>query len=281
MKKDGHTHTEFCPHGSEEDVELYIIEAIKQNFTEYSITEHAPISNDFLKKAAGVQFAIDTAGMRMDDVEAYLSKMDHLKKKYASEIKINVGFELDYLPDHQQWTIDFLSEYGKYMDDSILSVHFLPGNGGYRAIDYSGSDYDQGIVQYYGSFQKAQEVYLQTIIDSVNVDLGPYKPKRIGHITLCQKFQQCFDEPTELSKESHAIIDQLLQKMKVGQYELDFNSAGLYKEFCGETYPPLNILSKAQMQGVSIVFGSDAHKSSDVGRSYTELMPVECLSEKG
>jgi hypothetical protein len=59
MKKDGHTHTEFCPHGSEEDVELYIIEAIKQNFTEYSITEHAPISNDFLKKAAGVQYRHD------------------------------------------------------------------------------------------------------------------------------------------------------------------------------------------------------------------------------
>ena len=107
MKKDGHTHTEFCPHGSEEDVELYIIEAIEQNFTEYSITEHAPISNDFLKKAAGVQFAIDTAGMRMNDVEAYLSKMNRLKKKYASEIKVNVGFELDYLPDHHQWTIDF------------------------------------------------------------------------------------------------------------------------------------------------------------------------------
>ena len=68
--------------------------------------------------------------------------MHDLKKKYKSEIKINVGFEVDYLPGFENWTIDFLNEYGKQIDDSILSLHFQKGEGGFRSIDYSPEDYD-------------------------------------------------------------------------------------------------------------------------------------------
>ena len=185
---------------------------------------------------------------------------------------------MDFLPEYQQWTSDFLNEYGKYMDDSILSVHFLKGNGGDRAIDYSGQDYDEGIVSYYGSFQYAQEIYLQTVIDSVEADLGKYKPKRIGHITLCQKFQKYFDTDTGLSQNSSVLIDFLLKKMSEKQYELDCNMAGLYKELCGVSYPPINIVAKAQHLGIPIVYGSDSHKSNEVGRGYEQytkfLLPV-------
>ncbi len=278
MKKEGHSHTEFCPHGSGEDTELFILEAIKQNFDEYSITEHAPLPKEFLHKAAGAQYAIDTAGIKLSEIEPYLKKMNDLKKKYADQIHINVGFEVDFLPEYQQWTSDFLNEYGKYMDDSILSVHFLKGNGGDRAIDYSGQDYDEGIVSYYGSFQYAQEIYLQTVIDSVEADLGKYKPKRIGHITLCQKFQKYFDTDTSISQNSYLLIDFLLKKMSEKQYELDCNMAGLYKELCGVSYPPRDIVAKAQHLGIPIVYGSDSHKSNEVGRGYEQytnfLLPV-------
>ena len=67
--------------------------------------------------------------MNGNDVETYLRKMHFLKNKYKSEIKINVGFEIDYLPGFEDWTIDFLNEYGKQIDDSILSLHFQKGNG--------------------------------------------------------------------------------------------------------------------------------------------------------
>ncbi len=50
--------------------------------------------------------------------------MHGLKKKYKREIKIHVGFEVDYLPGFEDWTSDFLNEYGKQIDDSILSLHF-------------------------------------------------------------------------------------------------------------------------------------------------------------
>ena len=69
MKKEGHTHTEFCPHGSGEDVELFIQKAIQLGFTEYSITEHNPLPKSFMDQASGAHEAIVTGGINMNDVE--------------------------------------------------------------------------------------------------------------------------------------------------------------------------------------------------------------------
>ncbi len=55
LKQDGHSHTEFCPHGSGEDVELMIQKAIRLGFESYSITEHAPLPPAFAAEYAGLE----------------------------------------------------------------------------------------------------------------------------------------------------------------------------------------------------------------------------------
>ncbi|WP_087974927.1 histidinol-phosphatase HisJ [Oceanobacillus rekensis] len=269
MKRDGHTHTEFCPHGSGEEVELFILKAIELGFTDYSITEHTPLPKGFKDQASGEEDAIITAGMNAGDVDYYLKKMHQLKKKYAKEINIHVGFEVDYITGFEDYTTDFLNEYGKLIDDSILSLHFLQGAGGYRVIDYSPEDYQNGMIHHYGTFQKAQEKYFQTLLQLVDADLGIYKPKRVGHITLCQKFQTFYkDEETHLSAESIVLIDNLLEKVKKNGYELDFNTAGMFKPYCGEPYPPLQIMKKVKEREIPFIYGSDSHHVTDVGRGY-------------
>nr|WP_309101483.1 histidinol-phosphatase HisJ [Fredinandcohnia onubensis] len=281
MKKDGHTHTEFCPHGPGEDVELFIQKAIELGFTEYSITEHNPLPKSFRDQASGAREAIITGGMNVNDVEPYLRKMHELKDKYKSDIKINVGFEVDYLPGFENWTIDFLNEYGKQIDDSILSLHFQNGSGGFRAIDFSPEDFDSGLVQHYGSFQKAQENYFSTYLEMVEADLGFYKPIRMGHLTLCQKFQAYFEsEATSLSDTSLILIDRIIEKVKDRGYEFDFNTAGIFKEYCGETYPSASIINRVKEKGVQFVYGSDSHSSQDVGRGYDAFVQDVDSSKK-
>ncbi|MCO7125373.1 histidinol-phosphatase HisJ [Sporolactobacillus shoreicorticis] len=269
MKWDGHTHSEFCPHGSGEDTELFIRSAIKQGMTDYSITEHAPLPPDFLARCAGAQRAIDTAGIAIHDVEPYLKKMNRLKQKYRSHLNIHVGFEIDYLSDYEDWTRAFLNEYGQYSDNSILSLHFLQGSGGYRAIDYSAEDYLQGIAAFYGSFQFAQEAYFEMMRHMVKADLGIYKPKRIGHMTLCRKFKNYFTkEDTGFSAETERLIDSFLNEVLIGEYMLDYNTSGMFKEWCGEPYPSDECMIKIVQKHIPLVFGSDAHFPKDVGGGY-------------
>ena len=151
----------------------------------------------------------------------------------------------------------------------------MKGTGGYRAIDYSPEDYDHGIVQFYGGFQQAQEHYFRTLLQLAQADLGSFKPKRIGHITLCQKFQKYFkEEDTSLSETSISVIDQLLDHIKQSNGELDFNLAGLFKPYCGEPYPSISIMKKVKEKGISYVYGSDSHSVADVGRGYSVVQNI-------
>ena len=43
IKRDGHIHTPFCPHGSKASLEAYVEEAICLGREEISFTEHFPL----------------------------------------------------------------------------------------------------------------------------------------------------------------------------------------------------------------------------------------------
>ncbi|WP_375178420.1 histidinol-phosphatase HisJ [Enterococcus rotai] len=271
MKRDGHTHTEFCPHGKVEDTEQLIQQAIRLGFKEYSITEHAPLPKGIEKFAGGDPEVWKTASMAMNNVDNYFKRMNRLRKKYASDIIIHIGFELDYFSEFEGWTRDFLAEYGPQTDDGILSVHFLEGEGGLRGIDYSFEEYKTGVVDYLGSFQKTQKSYYQKVLASLEADLGPFKPTRLGHISLCQKFERFFEEPTDYSFENTALVHTLLTRIQQEKYSLDLNTAGFYKQGYQQSYPQVWITKKAIELGIPFVYGSDTHALTDVGQGYERI----------
>ncbi|KGL46713.1 histidinol-phosphatase [Listeria sp. SHR_NRA_18] len=270
MKKwDGHTHTEFCPHGTGDTVEAMIEKAIGLGFTDYSITEHPPMPAVFEAVIANPMEDIATAAIRWDQLDAYFERAHAMKRKYKNQIRIHVGLEVDFLPGFEQDTRALLREYGSQMDDGVLSLHFMPGIDGWRFIDFSAEDFEAGILKHYGSFEAVQKEYYGFIRESLLADLGPAKPTRLGHISLCQKFQRFFaDEDTGLKKATRQQVSELLKDIKARKYQLDWNTAGLYKEFCGETYPPLDVVNEARGLGIELVYGSDAHSLADVGRGY-------------
>lgn len=265
MKIDGHTHTHYCPHGSGDHVELMIQRAIELGFDEYHITEHSPIPSTFKCRLQPLE-VIDSLAMNEEEVDDYIKEMIDLKRKYKDIITVKVGFELDYLPMDTEWTKHFLNEYGSYCDTGILSVHFLEGQNGWRCIDYQAEDTLDGLVNYYGSTEDFQLAYYEIVKQSIIVDLGQNKPKRIGHMTLCNKFKQFLEWEETINVKQNQI--DLLQLMKQERYELDVNTAGLFKPYCRETYPPTDLIEYARQLQIPLVYGSDSHCVEDVGRGY-------------
>ena len=72
MKVDGHTHTELCPHGSGDHLEAMVERAIELGFTDYWVTEHAPLPVNFSDAFGGPLDDIQTASLRIDQVDDYL-----------------------------------------------------------------------------------------------------------------------------------------------------------------------------------------------------------------
>jgi histidinol-phosphatase (PHP family) len=200
---DKHVHTPYCPHGSTDPLESYIEQAIALNYREISFTEHAPLPNNFIDPTPERDSA-----MSLDQIHAYLEELCRLKTYYSSALKVNIGLEVDFIEGYEKETAAFLDEYGPLLDDSILSVHFLRSGEAYYCMDYSVETFEE-MMRVFGGLSKVYKAYFSTLKKSIVTDLGKYKPGRIGHITLVEKFKCKFPNEHDLSNYVLPILDNL------------------------------------------------------------------------
>ena len=267
--KDGHVHTPYCPHGTDDSVTAYIEQAIELGYTEITFTEHAPLPNGFIDPAPDHDSSMDA-----DQLYSYVAELKHCKERYGSKITINIGLEVDYIEGWEQETTLFLNEIGPYLDDSILSVHFLKHLGEWYCLDFSETEFNR-IIERYQTVDSVYKAYFDTLQKSIVYDLGAFKPKRIGHISLITKFQKRF--PSTLNVNTYLLP--ILSLIKKQGYELDVNTAGLYKPLCGDTYPPLSVIQTAKNMGIPLCYGSDAHHPTDLGRGL-DLLKTENVIDR-
>lgn len=261
LKQDKHIHTPFCPHGSQDALQDYVEKAIKSGFTEISFTEHAPLPPGFVDPTPE-----QDSGMKLELLEDYFHAISTIKHQYQNDITILCGLEVDFIEGFEQQTKDFLTTYGSQLDDAILSVHFLRHKNTYTCLDFSAEVFSQFALEV-GSYQAVYDLYYATVEKSILADLGPYRPKRIGHPTLVHKFQLSFEETIDDTKQ----IEHILRLMKTHEWELDVNSAGLSKPDCLEPYPPYEMITFAKSLGVPLVFGSDAHTVKGLHQNFERI----------
>lgn len=260
-KRDGHVHTPFCPHGTSHPLEEYIEKAAAGGITTLTFAEHAPLPEGFTDTVPDKDSA-----MSFSDLEAYLMKLENIKKSYKNDITILTGLEVDYIEKYEKETEQFLTAYGPHLDDSILSTHFLLADGEYTCMDYS-PEFFSSLVFQTGSADAAARLYYETVLLSVKADLGPFKPGRLGHMTLVHKFQRKFP----LKHYPADLVYQILYAVKEQHMELDYNGAGTAKPLCREPYPPEWIIKEALKHQIPLVYGSDAHQPAELFQGVNDL----------
>lgn len=259
MKWDGHTHTPYCYHGSDIAQEIYIDQAIKLGFQRYTLSEHSPLPSDWIDD---IQLYKRLA-MPRDQLSHYIQHARHFKLIYQGRIDVTVGLELDYLPGKVDYTDSILSDTHNDLEDFIFSVHYLPGVGGMRCIDYRVDYFKEHILAYYGTMEKVVDEYYNNVESAIEWVSQYTTRKRIGHINLIEKFKSALPEIDQKQ-----IKDRLLQmiplliKHNVG---LDVNTAGIRVETCGKPYVDDWFLIECKKQNIPCIYGSDAHKPDHLG----------------
>ncbi|MGG3572727.1 histidinol-phosphatase HisJ [Bacillus gobiensis] len=260
IKQDGHIHTPFCPHGSSDPLKAYIEEAINQGFGSITFTEHAPLPEGFNDPVPQKDSA-----MPLSQMELYLKQVSEAKQEYKQQIEIKVGLEVDYINGFEQDITSFLDTYGPQIDDSILSVHFLPANGDFLCMDYDDSTFGE-LISIYGTIENVYEAYYKQVYSSIITPLGRYKPTRIGHIALVKKYVERF--PYIMSERIRNLLLLCLDEISASGMELDFNTSGLRKKLAKTIYLEEWMIEAALQKKIPLIFGSDAHQASDIGYSY-------------
>ncbi|SDJ69831.1 histidinol-phosphatase HisJ [Sediminibacillus albus] len=266
IQGDFHVHSNFCPHGTTDKMEDYVLAAIEKGLQYISFTEHAP-----LPKAFNDPSPAGDSCMNPDLAEDYFREGERLKAKYANQIKVTVGFEVDYLIGYEQETTALLNQWGGYLEDAILSVHMLQTpTDEYVCLDYSPEEFNN-IIKAFGSTDSVYENYYQTLLSAVKADLGPFKPRRIGHITLIEKFHQRFPVQRSFKQE----IQTVLRNMAKYKLEIDVNASGYFKQYCQKSYPGTDIIKEANKLGIPLVPGSDSHERNHLTRGFYRLPALE------
>lgn len=268
IKHDGHIHSPYCPHGTADTFADYCEQAISDGLSGITFTEHAPLPEGFTDPTPEQDSA-----MSYGQLTSYIEDLQAVKSFYKNKLSVLIGLEVDFIEGFEKETTTFLNEVGPKLDDSILSCHFININNEYYCIDYS-PDVFLTCQTLLGSTDAVYKHYYETVKKSVKSDLGSYKPTRIGHITLCQKFKKKYPA-TELHSQD---IISILQLINDHNYSLDYNGAGTLKPLCGVTYPPGDIASLAHQLGIPLIYGSDAHQVKGMAAGVDTLFDTDILS---
>lgn len=247
--RDGHMHSPFCPHGSKDPLEAYVEEAIRLGRKMITFTEHFPLPQDILPPEE-----LRECALTLEEVPLYLSAVEEVKKNYIDKIKINKGFEVDYIEGKEDVIKAYLERFGEEIEDGVLSVHFVRYKGKYYGIDLI--EQFEMLLSEVKNIETIYDLYFDTLLKSIEADLGPYKPKRIGHPSLVRIFNQKY--PCDYDDKGK--FKKILTAVKEREMALDFNVAGMRRPLCKESYPSGRLLQMAKEMQIPFVPGSDSHE---------------------
>jgi histidinol-phosphatase (PHP family) len=239
MRIDLHNHTTLCNHANG-TMEEYIQKAIGLGIDIFGFSEHAPMKN-----------FEDGYRLKLEDKAIYEKNVLDLKMKYAKDIEILLGYEVDFLQG--DYILDEII--GSDVDYIIGSVHYLDDWGFDNPAfikEYEKRDIDTIWQEYF----QANELMAK----SGKFDI-------VGHMDLMKVFRFL------PKKEIKTLALQTLKTIKKANMVLEINSSGFRKPI-KEQYPSQDILEVAYELNIPITFGSDAHSIEQVGLYYEDVVTL-------
>lgn len=237
MRIDLHNHTTRCNH-AKGSMQSYIERAIELGIDIYGFSEHAPMDFDEYYR------------LNFDEMSAYTQDVLRLKEQYKDDIKILLGYEVDYLKGHIDQRV--ISADVDYM---IGSVHFLD-KWGFDNPEFKHEYQNKNIDDIWQEYFNNIEAMAKTNYFDI-----------VGHLDLIKIFNFM---PT---KEIRLIATPALKAIKKANMVLELNTAGLRKP-CQEIYPAPSLLELAYELDIPITFSSDAHAIGQVGFKYDEAVQL-------
>lgn len=258
---DGHVHSALCPHGERDATEARIERAVALGLERMTLAEHAPLPPGVLPPEEAAQLAPDP-----DTFLRYLEEAQALQARFRGVIEVRVGAEVDFVPHRVEATRAWLQRHGDTLDEWILSVHLVPGQGGLREVDGRQQVVERELVTVHGGRESLAAAYLTLVWAAVATDWGPKPPARLGHLTRVHRF--CPDAPVP-----QGLVEEILRVVRGQGMAMDVNTSGLDAEG-GRLEPPLALALRAKALGIALVLGSDAHGVKAVGRHFSTVAPL-------
>jgi histidinol-phosphatase (PHP family) len=213
--------------------------------------------------------------MKPERVEDYFAEIRRLNQKYAKQIEIYLGFEMDYLVTENKNTI---LKYIAEADYIIGAVHFI---------------YDERTAKYYLIEGVPEDVKIafavigkgnnRTCVEAYYLELirviREYRPNIIGHLDIIKRHNQgdiYFSENQEWYKK---LLQMVLDEIALSKLIVEVSTGSILYNLLSETYPSRWILQECYQRNIPIILNSDAHAAKDIDGFFVQA--VRLLRELG
>lgn len=241
MTENYHTHTTRCRHATGTDEE-YVLQAIDGGLQVLGFSDHAP----FLFPDGYYTH------MRMypDELENYVSSVLTLKEKYAGQIDIRLGLEVEYYPARMDGLLQLIAPFD--IEYFILGQHWC---GNEQGEPYNGAPTDDNALL---------QRYCTQVIEGMKTGIFTY----LAHPDLLY-----FVGDADFYRQQAA---RLCQGAKQYDVPLEINLLGFRSQ---RHYPREDFWKIAGEIGCKVVFGSDAHMPMDVTDPASEARALEFVEK--
>ncbi len=229
-----HTHTKRCGHASGEDRE-YVEAAIEAGLRILGFADHCPWVYPDKDFVSGIRLA-------PGQVDEYFYSLESLRKEYAKDIKIYIGFETEHCPNMIPDQDRLLKDYP--LDYMICGQHFL----------------DAEYVSFYAGRPHSDEGFLKRYVDTAIDGIRSGRYLYLAHPDLVN-----FTGDEDIyCRHMRRLCEALIKR----DIPVEINVLGLAE---GRRYPSKRFLRLAKETGNSAIIGIDAHAPEQLLReNYVE-----------
>lgn len=231
-----HTHTYRCGHAdSSISDEEYVKLFIDKGFKKIAFTDHCPQKDKIDLR--------ENMRMKYSQKDEYYQSIKGLKEKYKDIIDIELGFEIEYLPQLE----DYLKNLKKETDKLVLGQHFILDNDQkLKIFRYHHFNYDD-LIKYARLIERAMEENI---------------PDVIVHPDLYMLSRDRFDKGAE---DAAHIICKAAEKYGV-PLEINLTEIVLFlnDRIKKISYPCKEFWEIATKYNVKVIYGIDAHYKNQI-----------------
>lgn len=238
-----HTHTKRCNHavGTEQE---YVESAIQKGMTVLGFSDHAPYlfpTTDYYSFFR----------MQTDELFAYADAVRSLQKQYERDIRILLGFELEYYPEFHKNEMEFLQKVSP--DYIILGQHLL--NNELDQVISSRLSTDEQLAAYVS--QVLEGLQTGDFLYLAHPDLPGYG---FSEQAVRREYRR------------------LCEGAKALNIPLEINLLGMRSH---RQYPDKRFFEIAAKVGNAVIIGSDAHEPENVVDQASESLAKDMVSSLG
>lgn len=254
-----HSHSLYCD--GRACMEDFIRFALSKGFTSYGFSSHAPLPFSTVWT------------MDWDSMDDYLSEFRRLKAKYAEQIELYIGLEIDYLNEESNPSIARFRELP--LDYRIGSVHLLyNAKGEVVDIDVSADKFRKIVDEEFGgNLKKVVHLYYERLMRMV--ELGGFDV--LGHADKMH-YNAAAYRPGLLEETWYeALMNEYFDAIARKGYIVEVNTKA-YLDL-GTFYPNERYFTMLLDKGIRVQVNSDSHLPDRINNG--RLQALKALQASG